>query len=246
MPAFSDAFVYAFPQRILPCSSETQAEKDYTVRRSHIARLPPLALDPEVTNRVSRLPYCVLSSEPYRGRSTISVARTRIGNINDSRPYSVEITFWPRPSPGSRSSFASDTEYEEAESKKLLPACTIAIPGSIRSRPGVWELIVMANSGLAVIMVVDPPYELPPIIIEDDTEGTEPTEEAPPPPPPQLMLVRFDPLLGSATLHELVLEGATGEDTIDVKNICGVAIDDHRGVAIVVTDDQVLHYIPYA
>jgi hypothetical protein len=79
----------------------------------------------------------------------------------------------------------------------------------------------------------------------------EPTADTPDAPavealPPKLMMARYHPLLASATLHELQLDSSAGGSGINITDVCGLALDDHRGLVIVVTEDQVIHYIPYA
>ncbi|KAJ7261837.1 hypothetical protein B0H12DRAFT_338570 [Mycena haematopus] len=251
-PQGTDAFVYACPPRLL-ANSEPSPETDYTIQRSHIARIPcppdflPSPSDPAPPPPIIRLDYCVLSTEPNRGRNTISVARNLTTALSggQTRPHSLEITFWPRPAasvppssgspdPGSK----ADWERERAEARRMQPAQTISIPGSLSNQPGTaWELLVIANSGLAVVLVVDPPRDL-------DDEGDDPGL------PPKLMMVRYDPVLHSVSLHELCIPAGTGEPDsdlqLDTRGICALAFDDHRGYVIVVTVHSVLHYIPYA
>jgi hypothetical protein len=130
----------------------------------------------------------------------------------------------------------------------MQPAQTICIPGSLSNQPGTaWELLVIANSGLAVVLVIDPP---PDPAAESPVDGQGP----PPRPAPKLMMARYDPVLHSVSLHELRISAGTGQGTdtddpelqLDTRGICALGLDDHRGYVIVVTVHNVVHYIPYA
>lgn len=216
---FRTAFVYKFPQRLLAYSAQAP-DVDYSVRRSHVARIPAPPEDPDdPDDRAHFTDYCVLSTEPQHGRSTISVAYMHTLRPGLPSPLSLDITFWPRP--------------VGPDPAPLRPAQTVTVPGSLSNHPGsAWELIVIANSGRAVVLLVDPPR--PP----SESEG--PLPDTPPPgPAPKLMMARYDVLGGAATVHELQMP-------IDTRSICALALDDHRGVVVVVTIDDVLHCVPYA
>jgi hypothetical protein len=255
-----DAFVYACPPRLL-AYAEPSPETDYSIQRSHVARIPrpPDPSDSDSTSLpqpppLTRVDYCVLSTEPNHGRNTISVANI-MRTAPDGRqiPHSLEITFWPRPVRPARTAFKSDEEYERAEGKLMLPAQTVTIPGSLTNQPGnAWELLVIANSGLAVVLVVDPPPD-PDAPPPADGFGGELDEEAAllaleRRPAPKLVMARYDPVRASVSMHELQIPAGTGEGDLrlDTRGICALAFDDHRGFVIVVTVHRVLHYIPYA
>ncbi|KAJ6513104.1 hypothetical protein C8R45DRAFT_334536 [Mycena sanguinolenta] len=251
VPQGTDAFVYACPPRLL-ANSTPSPETDYSIQRSHVARIPrppdfelelPSPSDPSHPRPITRFDYCVLSTEPNHGRNTISVARNLITppSGGDQIPHSLEITFWPRPTPappgpGSQAKW----EREKADARRMQPAQTICIPGSLSNQPGTaWELLVIANSGLAVVLVIDPP--------------PDPNADAnAPAPAPKLMMARYDPVLHTVSLHELRIPAGTGDSEsgsdlhLDTRGIYALAFDDHRGYVIVVTVHSVLHYIPYA
>ncbi|KAJ7099446.1 hypothetical protein B0H15DRAFT_547229 [Mycena belliarum] len=218
------AFVYACPPGLLAYAAPSP-DMDFTLRRSHVARIPaPLGCDGV---RGQPFDYCVLSSEPTRGRNTISVVR----RLGPGAPSALEITFWPRPDTG-----------------KLRPAQTVSVPGVLRQANTAWELLIIANSGLAVVLVIRPPE--PPVrpstppspsLASSDSESESETPEPPPPPPPKLMMVRCDPHSGALSLHELATPAAAPPSAI-----CALALDDHRGLVILVTANNVLHYVPYA
>ncbi|KAJ7503123.1 hypothetical protein B0H11DRAFT_619467 [Mycena galericulata] len=256
----AQAFVYACPRRLLAYRPPAP-DIDYSIRRSHVARIPRPSDDPEGTRSVRA--YCVLSTEPNYGRNTISVANAFSGT-DAIVPHSLQITFWPRPEVEPRSSFTSEEEYDRAEGRMMLPARTVSVPGSLSSQPGrAWELIVISNSGLVVVLVVDPPPPDVELGEDQNGEGTEGEgdsngdgdgenaaeggEEPPltPPPPPKLMLARYDPVLNSASLHELQIPPGIGEN-LDTRNICALSLDDGRGIVIVITSHDIVHYIPYA
>ncbi|KAJ7496733.1 hypothetical protein FB451DRAFT_202046 [Mycena latifolia] len=218
---FTQAFVYACPRRLLAYAPPSP-DIDYSIRRSHVARIPRPLSDPDRLDRpLSFMDYCVLPTEPARGRNTISVVKTFTTSANPQTllPHSLEITFWPRPEAGAA----------------LRPAQTVSVPGSLSTQSGTaWELLIIANSGLAVAFVVDP--EPRPV-----SELLDPNPQ-PPPLPPKLMMAKVDPLGGAVSLHELQLP----EPELAPKTICELALDDHLGYVIVVTTDNVLHCVPYA
>ncbi|KAJ7903404.1 hypothetical protein B0H14DRAFT_939425 [Mycena olivaceomarginata] len=258
IPQAGDAFVYACPPRLL-AYSEPSPETDYTIQRSHVAHIPrprdgPLSSSDPAPPSITRIEYCVLSTEPNHGRNTISVARnvTTAAPAGRQVPHSLEITFWPRPAPVPASSrsrgFKEGRERERADGRRMQPAQTICIPGSLSNQPGTaWELLVIANSGLAVVLVIDPP---------PDPAAESPVDDQGPPlhPAPKLMMARYDPVLHSVSLHELRISAGTGQGTepddpelqLDTRGICALGLDDHRGYVIVVTVHNVVHYIPYA
>ncbi|KAJ7725630.1 hypothetical protein DFH07DRAFT_250805 [Mycena maculata] len=252
LPGDPQAFVYAVPQRLMAHSSPGP-DTDYSLQRSHIARIPRPPDDP--AGALGTRAYCVLSTEPNYGWNTISVANAYV-RADDTVACALQITFWPRPDPAPRVAFNSEEEYEREKGRLMLPAQTVSIPGSLSSRTGTaWELLVISNSGLAVVLVVDPP---PPVTGPDegDNDGddgaagaegdTAEEEDVPPPPPPKLMLVRYDPVLNSTSLHELQIPPlAEDDEQVNTQGICGLALDDHLGFVIVVTVHN-LHYIPYA
>ncbi|KAJ7647808.1 hypothetical protein FB45DRAFT_209423 [Roridomyces roridus] len=239
------ALVYACPPRLL-AQAPPQPNVDYSVQRSHIARIPrPLEYSQEERNMRA---YCVLSTEPHYGQNTISIAYSFGHELSPA----MEITFWPRPRPLARTTFATEEGYEKAIGRLMQPARTLAIPGTLSNQPNTaWELIVSANSGLALILVVDPPPPPSPPVAENSAvhdgaqheANADPDAEVPPPPlpPPKLLLARYDPILDSASLHELQLPSE-----FDTRQICAVALDDHSGFAILITADNIVHYIPYA
>ncbi|KAF8206280.1 hypothetical protein K438DRAFT_1816938 [Mycena galopus ATCC 62051] len=252
----TDAFVYACPPRLL-AYSEPLPETDYTIQRSHVARIPrppdfpmflPSMSDPAPRFRpITRLDYCVLSTEPNRGRNTISVARNVTTSTSGRQiSHSLEITFWPRPAPLPAPSPAQSLkERERAEARQMQPAQTISIPGSLSNQPGTtWELLVIANSGLAIVLVVDPPE--PEVDADADADAEAPAVR----PAPKLMMARYDPVLHSVSLHELRIPAGTEKELphmeLNTRNISALAFDDHSGYVIVVTVHDVLHCIPYA
>jgi hypothetical protein len=244
----TDAFVYACPPRLL-AYTEPSPEIDYTIRRSHVAQIPRLVdADDPAAPSLTRFNYCVLATEPNYGRNTVSIARNVFAQVGPNgrwSPHSLEITFWPRPVSAPRAAFESDEEFERAEGQLMLPSQTIAIPGSLCDPPGTaWELpFIVADSGLAILLLVDP---LPEVLPRED--GVNFDEEAHAAPPPKLIMVRYDAVRSSVSLHELRIPAGTGEGdlVLDTRSICSLAIDDHRGVVFVVTEHDVLHYIPYA
>ncbi|KAF7374783.1 F-box domain-containing protein [Mycena sanguinolenta] len=253
VPQGTDAFVYVCPPRLL-ANFMPSPETDYSIQRSHVARIPrppdfelqlPSPSDLSPRRPITRLDYCVLSTEPNHGRNTISVARNVTTSASGAQiPHSLEITFWPRPAsaPVLSSSAGSQANWEKerADARRMQPSQTIWIPGSLSNQPGTaWELLVIANSGLAVVLVIDPPPD--PDVAADA-----------PAPPPKLMMARYDPALHTVSLHELCIPAGTGDPEpnsdlhLDTRGIYALAFDDHRGYVIVVTVHSVLHYIPYA
>ncbi|KAF7362395.1 F-box domain-containing protein [Mycena venus] len=239
-----------------------QSKDAFVEATSHASPPPPNADADALPPALTRLDYCVLSTEPNHGRNTISVARNVTTDpLGRHTGHSLEITFWPRPSPsGSEDAGEGDEwerkrERERAEGRKMQPAQTICIPGSLSNQPGTaWELLVIANSGLEVVLVVDPPSDVadagPPANGDGDGDGEELEIGRPPtrPPAPKLLMARYDPLLHSVSLHELQIPLDKEEPnlSLDTRGICALALDDHRGYVIVVTVHNVLHYIPYA
>ncbi|KAF7315057.1 F-box domain-containing protein [Mycena indigotica] len=236
------AAVYACPRRLMAgsdSSSSADNDIDFTLGRNHVGHIPSSS-NSSTTSLTHFRDYCVLSTEPYSGRSTISVVRgyapdSRVDTPNDVPLLrALEITFWPRPNNGPEIQDASPADYDAWEKglhRKLLPAETITVEGGLSMNEGnAWELLVIANSGLAVLLLVDPP--------SNDEPGTDSFELR----HPKLMLVRFDPVSHIASQHELVLP----EEALNTRDICAIALDDHLGVVILVTADDVLRIIPYA
>ncbi|KAJ7072797.1 hypothetical protein C8F01DRAFT_1105262 [Mycena amicta] len=162
----SQAAVYACPRRFMAgCPSSSPP-------RSHVGHIPSSSNEPTVPLTRFR-DYCVLSTEPYHGRSTISTAE-----YND---------------------------WEKGLYRTMLPTQTIT-------------LLVIANSGLAIVLLVDP-------ALEDSTPV---------------------PADYNCTSCAFLTVSAKGDFQLSTRNICAVGVDDHRGAVIVVTTSDVLHVIPYA
>ncbi|KAJ7108443.1 hypothetical protein C8R43DRAFT_187487 [Mycena crocata] len=264
-----DAVIYACPPRLMAsvASTETSADyTDYTLQRSHVARIPrpspseSNAHYPQTRFDVHVEESRVLSTEPRRGRSTVSVA---------AGWQTVEVTFWPRPATFTveeeeQSEFITpntDLDRERAAARLFRPTRTISVPGALLQP----SLISVANSGLAVVLVVR-------LDVDAGATAGGAAEKR-----HKLMLVRYDPAQNTASLHELDLRGVaapvkgTGEEdeagdgqgnaletsleqkrlTLDPRHISSLALDDHRGVVILSTIEvqnvqDVLWCVPYA
>ncbi|KAJ6537746.1 hypothetical protein B0H19DRAFT_1270159 [Mycena capillaripes] len=269
---FPDAFVYACPPRLLPVAPAPDYT-DYTLRRSHVARLPW----PELRlarPSLPRIDHAVFSTEPQHGHATVSVAHVMHGVNGGHVSCAVEVTFWTRP-PGRMAEFTSNVGAAsavnrkgnegqrafEAEARLLRPAHTLAIPG-----PMYGNLLAVASSGLAVVCAVNP---APATAAADDdagegsdnpgggdnihsVEGVDDDEDEHDDgnlQTPKLMLARYDPALDAVSLHELRLpaftnstiglvedleEESEGDPELDMWCIQALAVDDHRGVVVVV------------
>nr|GAT56226.1 predicted protein [Mycena chlorophos] len=255
------AAVYACPRRLMAGypSSDTDDVRDMTLQRSHVGHIPPSSNDPE--DPLTRFAdYCVLSTGPYHGQSTISVVRGYAPDPIQPPPgeeepalqpqlrmVSLEITFWPRPTNSEDGGEShNEAEREKAFHRKMQPVTTITVPGRLSTHAGTtWELLVIANSGLALLLLVDQVVVPNP---DADAVESEPQQPESSEPEPKLVLVRFDPMTHVASQHVLKIpEGLAGEAyRLSTKNICALSLDDHRGVVMLVTTEDVLHVIPYA
>ncbi|KAJ6491668.1 hypothetical protein C8R47DRAFT_1121409 [Mycena vitilis] len=263
IPQAPDAVVYACPPRLLaaaavhgsdPADGEPEhttprAPIDYTIRRSHIARLPRSLEDPACM----RIDHAVAGY----GRATVSIVRL----MRATHVCAVELTFWPRPElPHGEELKGKESERAERETGRLMqPGATLSIPGTLRRHADGGEeglgLLDVGSSGLCVLLSVDPsPFPL--AAITDDPEDTGPR--------PKLILARYDPVSNSGSWHELCIplnsnpSGDSGSNEVeaeeeavllDTREICALALDDHRGVVFVMTmrrTETVVHAVPYA
>ncbi|CAK5281713.1 unnamed protein product [Mycena citricolor] len=190
----TNAFVYACPEKLLAIGSPS-ADIDYTIRRSHVARVA-LSFPTDIT-RVC-FPRSVLSSEPRSGRSFISVTdvHARRGATTDR---SLEVTFWRRP--------WSESDDESAQHRLVLPVKTVVVEGKLTEHPASHaEPLIIANSGLTVLLLVEVPEADSPkmlLIRYDPAEKTASTHE-----------LRFD--ASESGLDLKAVRGITLDDHIGV------------------------------
>ncbi|KAF7296018.1 F-box domain-containing protein [Mycena kentingensis (nom. inval.)] len=239
-----EAAVYACPRHLMAgyrhCFEADEVDdttEDLFLQRSHVGRIPR----PDVvsTAKLTRWnDHCVLSTEPNHGRSTISVARGYTAQSDDV-VRALEITFWPRPQngmpPPSDAGSRTYCEWERELHRAMLPAATTTVEGSLTfQEDSAWELLVIANSGLAVVLLVDPPPpESEPLVTPESTGEDNTPHQL----PPKLLLVRFNPITNAITQHELCIPEGIGEGDHELTTgiISSLAVDDHRGVILVVT-----------
>ncbi|KAJ7736861.1 hypothetical protein B0H16DRAFT_110238 [Mycena metata] len=265
----STAFVYACPPRLLPHpTSDGPGAIDYTVQRSHVARIPQSGSQGPTT----RINGGFLSTSPtWSGARAVSVVYA----YADAGPphHKVEVTFWARPNPSADSA----VERERATARALHPTHTLAVPGTVHMRTGQFrnQIIAAAESGRAAVVCVDPcpPPPAPEVEGEEELEASD-TQEVNRETPseghvPKLMLVRYDADAANGaeagTIHELQIpkgmcglrvgkgEGAEAESELvefDARKICAVELDDRAGRLFVgmgaEAEDGVLFCFEYA
>ncbi|KAJ7642903.1 hypothetical protein B0H17DRAFT_1216273 [Mycena rosella] len=153
--------VYACPRALLAYACPAP-RADYTLRRSHVARIPRPPSDAASGS------YAGENHRVLCGAAPISVAQrfTLVPIVDSWRfgPHSVALTFWPRPS---------------QVNAALHPAHTVAVLGTL-----VRELVAAAPSGRAAVLVVAPLAE------EEDDDEEDEDEDADA--APVLMLVQAD------------------------------------------------------
>ncbi|KAJ7655615.1 hypothetical protein DFH06DRAFT_1200524 [Mycena polygramma] len=269
IPQAPDAVVYACPPRLLAVSAvhgsdpahsggtedaTPRAPMDYTLSRSHVARLPRASLEEPVYMRIDH-------AVSGFGRATVSILRVMCG----AQASAVELTFWPRPElphgvgHGEELNEKESERVERARGRLMQPGAALSIPGALRHHADEGEgglgLLAVGSSGLCVLLVVDPS----PFPVAAITNGQ--SEDASP--RPKLILARYDPVSNSGSLHELCISlntdpsGDSGSKEVeaeeeatllDTRDICALALDDHRGVVFVMNvrgTETVVHAVPY-
>lgn len=140
---------------------------------------------------------------------------------NEGRSYNrernMQVRFW---APELR--FFSSFSVEEvgaaaAPALTLAPKWVANVPGALQDSPdSAWKLMLLSHSGRSVLLVMDLDTHL------------------------ELRLVAVDPELDRCAVHRLAVP-----PFIELDNVYGLSIDDHRGVITLLDTRGVLFALPY-
>ncbi|KAJ7188891.1 hypothetical protein C8R46DRAFT_1341534 [Mycena filopes] len=219
----SDAFVYACPPRLLPYAP-VDAAQDYTVQRSHIARVPGPGPPEASVNRASA--RFLRSAPTAPGAHPVSFAH--VFATGEPLFHRVEVTFWgttPATPNFESNGWDLEREREREKARALRPLRTVAVPGIMHMlmRDGFGgEAVGAAASGRTVVLCVVPTPGPPSSAgwgqvegeADGDGEADEPEEgdnEEGAQRAPRIMLVRYDPDADEGTVRVLRVPSAMRE-----------------------------------
>ena len=178
-----------------------------------------------------------LSADPYYGVPATSlhrhILRRDLDDEDDASPLNpvnrrVEIRFWTNSVEGSVEGSEEGLQVDGGsgrEGERRLPLRTLyphsspLIPGIVHETPGsAWRLLLIPHSGRVLVIVLD-------------TGNASRV----------LVLVRFNPITKTSTVHELDLPKQIG-----LGSCLGLAVDDYAGLVSLLDRKGRMWLVPYA